>query len=184
MGAEAGAGLPHGALERLAGRVGRVLSVETTGRDTAAKKAGPGGGLRIAIVCSRFNGSLTFGLLEGALDALDECGVDRNDVTVAWAPGAFELPLVAKALASAGADAVVCLGAVVRGETDHYQFVAAECASGIQRVACETGVPVAFGVLTTDDTAQAQARAEPGETNKGREAAAAAVEMARLLQTV
>ncbi len=186
MGAEGGAGLPPGALERLGARVGRVLSVEPLSDDGRASRAGTGagGGLRVAIACSRFNGGLTWGLLEGALDALDECGVDRNDVTVAWAPGAFELPLLAKALAAGGADAVVCLGAVVRGETDHYQFVAGECARGVQLVACETGVPVAFGVLTTEDTAQAEVRAMPGEANKGREAAAAAVEMARLLQTV
>jgi 6,7-dimethyl-8-ribityllumazine synthase len=136
----------------------------------------------VAVACSRFNGEVTWRLLEGALSALAECGVDRNDVTVAWTPGAFELPLAAQALAEGGADAVVCLGAVVRGETDHYELVAGECARGIQDVQLSTGVPVAFGVLATDDTAQALARSEPGEGNKGREAAATAVEMARLLR--
>jgi 6,7-dimethyl-8-ribityllumazine synthase len=110
--------------------------------------------------------------------------VDRADVTVAWAPGAFELPLLARTLVARGADAVVCLGAVVRGETGHYELVAGECAAGIQRVQLDTGVPVAFGVLTTEDVDQALARSAPGEANKGREAAATAVEMARLVQAV
>ena len=185
MGAETGTGLPLGALDDLAGRVGRVVAAgPVVGPEPCAGGARAGGGLRVAFACSRFNGELTWRLLRGALDALDECGVDRNDVTVAWSPGAFELPLLAQALAAGGADAVVCLGAVVRGDTDHYRFVAGECAHGIQRVACETGVPVAFGVLTTEDTGQALARSTPGEANKGREAAATAVEMARLLQAV
>ena len=180
MGAETGIGMPEGALETLAGRVGRLLSVgPVLGGDAGAGERNPGGGLRVGIACSRFNGAVTLGLLEGALETLDALGVDRNDVTVAWAPGAFELPLVARALVDAGADAVVCLGAVVRGETGHYELVAHECAHGIQRVACDTGVPVAFGVLATDTAAQALARAD-----KGREAAAAAVEMARLLRAV
>lgn len=181
---EKGAGLPPGALEVVAGRVGRVLSEGPVVGPDARAGADPGGGLRVGVACSRFNGAITWRLLEGALGALDDCGVDRNDVTVAWTPGAFELPLVARALVTSGADAVVCLGAVVRGDTDHYQFVAGGCASGLQRVQLETGVPIAFGVLTTEDTAQALARSEPGEENKGREAAATAVEMARLLRTL
>jgi 6,7-dimethyl-8-ribityllumazine synthase len=185
MGAVDGTGLRPGALEELDGRVGRVLSRgPVVGPDSRAGGPAPGGGLRIAVVCSRFNGDITWRLLEGALEALDECGVDRNDVTVAWAPGAFELPLLARAFAAAGVDAVVCLGAVVRGETGHYELVAGECAHGIQRVQLDTGVPVAFGVLTTEDVAQALARSGPGDANKGREAAAVAVEMARLVQTV
>ncbi|MDA8074069.1 MAG: 6,7-dimethyl-8-ribityllumazine synthase [Actinomycetota bacterium] len=185
MGGEIGTGLPPAALDGLHGRVGRVLAVgPVVGSDVLAREPGIGGGLRVGIACSRFNGALTWRLLEGALEALDECGVDRGDVSVAWAPGAFELPLVARALVGSGADAVVCLGAVVRGETGHYELVAGECAAGIQRVQLDTGVPVAFGVLTTEDTGQALARSAPGEANKGREAAAVAVEMARLLREV
>lgn len=166
-------GLPDGVLDELTGRVGRVLSPLPAG-----------GGLRVALCCARFNGAVTWRLLLGALEALDECGVDRNDVTVAWAPGAFELPLLAQAAVGAGADAVVCLGAVVRGETGHYDFVAGQCAEGILRVQLDSGVPVAFGVLTTDTLEQALARSEPGATNKGREAATGAVEMARLLAAI
>ncbi len=180
MVAESGADLPEGALQELHGRVGRVLSVgPARGHGDGAGDRNLGGGLRVGIACSRFNGALTLRLLESALDGLDALGVDRNDVTVAWAPGAFELPLVARALVGSGVDAVVCLGAVVRGETGHYELVAGECAHGIQRVQLDTGVPVAFGVLATDTAAQAFARA-----NKGREAAATAVEMARLLRAV
>ena len=132
-----------------------------------------------------FNGGISLRLLDGALDALTESGTERNDVTVAWAPGAFELPLVARAFAAAGkVDAVLCFGAVVRGETGHYDFVAGECASGIQQVQLSTGVPVIFGVLTTETLEQALARSEPGdEGNKGREAALTGIEMVRLLRT-
>ncbi len=180
MGAETGMGMPEGALEPFAGRVGRLVSAgPVLGAGAGAGERNPGGGLRVGIACSRFNGAVTLRLLEGALETLDELGVDRNDVTVAWVPGAFELPLLARALVGAGVDAVVCLGAVVRGETGHYDLVANECAHGIQRVACDTGVPVAFGVLATDTAAQALARSD-----KGREAAATAVEMARLLRAV
>jgi 6,7-dimethyl-8-ribityllumazine synthase len=181
VGAEHGAQLAPEAIDELRGRVGRVLS----GRDPGPGGAPgglAGGGLRVAVACSRFNGAITWGLLEGALDALDDCDIDRSDVTVAWAPGAFELPLLARTLADRGADAVVCLGAVVRGETDHYAFVAGECARGIQQVQLESGAPVTFGVLTTDTEEQALARSGRGEANKGREAAYAAVEMARLLR--
>ena len=142
-----------------------------------------GTGLRIGIACARFNGGIAVRLLNGALEALAEAGTDRNDVTVAWAPGAFELPLVARAFAMAGkVDAVLCFGAVVRGETGHYDFVAGECASGIQQVQLSTGVPVVFGVLTTDTLEQALARSEPDEANKGREAAFTGIEMVRLLR--
>ena len=111
-------------------------------------------------------------MLDGALEALGEAGADPRDVAVAWAPGAFELPLVARAFAHAGkVDAVLCLGAVIRGATGHYDFVAGECASGIQQVQLETGVPVVFGVLTTNTLDQALERSEPDDTNKGREAA-------------
>jgi 6,7-dimethyl-8-ribityllumazine synthase len=145
-----------------------------------------GEGLRLGVVCSRFNGRITLRLLDGARRALADCGVRAGDVEEAWVPGAFEIPLAAQALARSGRiDAVVCLGCVIRGETSHYDFVAGECARGICRVGLETGMPVAFGVLTTEDVAQAEARSqEPGGHNVGEDAVRAAVEMARLLTTL
>jgi 6,7-dimethyl-8-ribityllumazine synthase len=165
--------LPEGALDAIAPRVGTSLRGDRNGT-----------GLRIAVACALFNGGITMRLLDGALDALAEAGTDRHDVTVAWAPGAFELPLVARAFAHAGkADAVLCLGAVVRGDTGHYDFVAGQCAAGIQLVQLSTGVPVIFGVLTTDTLDQALERSEPDHTNKGREAALTGIEMVRLLRS-
>ncbi|HEY8080911.1 MAG TPA: 6,7-dimethyl-8-ribityllumazine synthase [Acidimicrobiales bacterium] len=142
-----------------------------------------GRGLRIGVACARFNGGISIRLLDGCLAGLRDAGVDATDVAIAWAPGAFELPLIAQTLATAeiGYDAVVCLGAVIRGETGHYDVVAGECARGIQQVACDTGVPVIFGVLTCETVGQALERSAPDETNKGREAGQAAVEMARLV---
>jgi 6,7-dimethyl-8-ribityllumazine synthase len=172
-----------GAAESYAGRVGRMLGAVAPGT-SGHEGAGTGRGMRIGVACSRFNGGITVRLLDGAIGALEECGVDRADVDVAWAPGAFELPLVARAFAAAGVDAVVCLGAVIRGETGHYDFVAGQCAAGIQRVALDTGVPVAFGVLTTDTVDQALARSTPGAANKGREAAHTAVAMSRLVRSI
>ena len=164
--------LPEGALGDVASRVGASLRGEHNGT-----------GLRIGIACALFNGGVTVRLLDGALGALEEAGTDRTDVTVAWTPGAFELPLVARAFAQAGkVDAVLCFGAVIRGDTGHYDFVAGECASGIQQVQLATGVPVVFGVLTTDTLEQALERSEPDETNKGREAARTGIEMVRLLR--
>jgi 6,7-dimethyl-8-ribityllumazine synthase len=166
------AALPPGALEDVAARVGTSVRGEHNGT-----------GLRVGIACALFNGGITIRLLHGALDALAEVGTDRRDVAVAWAPGAFELPLVARGFAHAGkVDAVLCLGAVIRGDTGHYDFVAGECAAGIQQVQLATGVPVVFGVLTTDTLDQALERSEPDETNKGREAALTGVEMVRLLR--
>ncbi len=165
--------LPDGALDDVASRVGASL------RGTA-----DGTGLRVGLACAEFNGGITLRLLDGALAALAGAGTDQRDVTVAWAPGAFELPLVARAFAQAGkVDAVLCLGAVIRGDTGHYDFVAGGCASGIQQVQLATGVPVVFGVLTTDTLEQALVRSLPDETNKGREAALTAVEMVRLLRS-
>ena len=165
--------LPDGALDDVASRVGTSLRGEHNGT-----------GLRIGVACALFNGGVTLRLLDGALAALAESGTDRGDVTVAWAPGAFELPLVARGFAQAGkVDAVLCFGAVIRGDTGHYDFVAGECASGIQRVQLDTGVPVVFGVLTTDTLQQALERSEPDETNKGREAALTGIEMVRLLRS-
>jgi 6,7-dimethyl-8-ribityllumazine synthase len=165
--------LPDGALDDVAGRVGTSLRGERNGT-----------GLRFGAACALFNGGITVRLLHGALAALAEAGTERRDITVAWAPGAFELPLVARAFAQAGkVDAVLCFGAVVRGDTGHYDFVAGECASGIQRVQLDTGVPVVFGVLTTDTLQQALERSESDETNKGREAAHTGIEMVRLLRS-
>ena len=142
-----------------------------------------GTGMRIAVVCSRFNDLVTDRLLAGALDSLRRHGVDDASVTVAWVPGAFELPLVARQLAASGeCDAVVCLGAVVRGATGHYEHVAGQCAAGLQRAQLDTGVPVAFGVLTTDTMEQALDRAGGKAGNKGFEAATTAIETADLLR--
>ncbi len=165
--------LPADAFDDVASRVGASLQGTADGT-----------GLRVGIACAVFNGGITLRLLNGALDTLAGAGTDRRDVTVAWAPGAFELPLVARAFAQAGkVDAVLCLGAVIRGDTGHYDFVAGECASGIQQVQLSTGLPVVFGVLTTDSLEQALERSRPDETNKGREAALTGVEMVRLLRS-
>jgi 6,7-dimethyl-8-ribityllumazine synthase len=138
---------------------------------------------RLAVVCAKFNGGITIRLFDGVLGCLEANGVKTSTVTVAWVPGAFELPLAARRLATSGAvDAVIALGAVIRGETAHFEFVAAECASGLQRVALDTGVPVIFGVLTTETAAQALARSAGDRENKGREAAQAALEMVDLLR--
>jgi 6,7-dimethyl-8-ribityllumazine synthase len=164
--------LPEGALDDVSSRVGTALRGEHNGT-----------GLRVGIACALFNGGITMRLLNGALDALAEAGTDRTDIAVAWAPGAFELPLVARAFARAGkVDAVLCFGAVVRGDTGHYDLVAGGCATGIQDVQLSTGVPVVFGVLTTETLDQALERSEPDESNKGREAALTGIEMVRLLR--
>jgi len=144
-----------------------------------------GRGRRIAIVASRFNDVVTSRLVDGALAALRRHGVGDDDVEVAWTPGAFEIPLIAQRLAgSAGFDAIVCLGAVIRGDTAHFEYVAGEAASGIQRVALETGVPCIFGVLTTETLEQALDRAGGKHGNKGWESATAALEMAGLLESL
>ncbi|MDA8149225.1 MAG: 6,7-dimethyl-8-ribityllumazine synthase [Actinomycetota bacterium] len=166
--------LPAGARAAVASRVGRVV-------DESATLAT---GIRVAFACAVFNGGITDRLLTGALAELETRGAALADVTVAWVPGAYELPLAARALAAAGADAVVALGAVIRGDTGHYDFVAGECAAGLQRVQLDTGVPVVFGVLTTDTVDQALVRSAPDDTNKGREAAATAVEMVGVLSTL
>lgn len=138
-------------------------------------------GMRFAIVASRFNDHVTKPLLEGALDTLLGLGLGLDDTPVHWVPGAFEIPLVAQRLAPSY-DAVICLGAVIRGDTAHFDYVAGECASGIQRVALETGTPIIFGVLTTDNLEQAMARAGGEHGHKGSEAARTAVEMVSLLR--
>lgn len=137
--------------------------------------------LRIAIVASRFNETITKQLVDGALDCLRRHGVPDEFTTLAWVPGAFELPAAAKRIASSGeVDAVVCVGAVIRGDTAHFDFVAGHAMDGIGRVALETGVPVTAGVLTTDTVEQAADRAGGKSGNKGSEAAMAALEMANL----
>ena len=144
-----------------------------------------GGGRRIAVVAARFNEVITGRLLQGALDGLRSFGVADDDVDVAWVPGAFEIPLVAGRLASShDYDAVICLGAVIRGDTAHFELVAAETARGIMDVTRATGVPVIFEVLATEDLAQAEARAGGAHGNKGWEAARAALEMAALLDVM
>jgi 6,7-dimethyl-8-ribityllumazine synthase len=144
-----------------------------------------GAGLRFAVVASRFNDAIVSRLVDGALDGLRRHGVDDTRVDVAWVPGAFELPVAAQKLAVSGAyDAVICLGAVIRGATGHYDFVAGQCAAGIQRVQLDTGVPVIFGVLTTDTIEQAVERSGTKAGNKGFEAAASAIEMANLMASL
>ena len=142
-----------------------------------------GRGVRVGLACGRFNGGVTTRLLDGALSALAEHGVDRSDITIAWAPGAFELPLLARGFAiGEQVDAVITLGAVIRGDTGHYDVVAGECARGVQDVQLATGIPVVFGVLTTNTVEQALERSLPDETNKGRESAETALEMVNLLR--
>lgn len=142
-----------------------------------------GEGVRVALVCGRFNELVTERLLSGAREGLVRHGVDEASVTVAWVPGAFELPLVAARLASSGQfDAVVCLGAVIRGATAHFDHVAGQCAAGVQRAQLDSGVPVVFGVLTTDTVEQALDRAGGKAGNKGFDAAATALEMCDLLR--
>jgi 6,7-dimethyl-8-ribityllumazine synthase len=139
-------------------------------------------GRRLAIVVARFNELVTGKLLEGALECLRAHGVDEDDLLVAWVPGAFELPLVSRRLAASGGfDAVICLGAVVRGETPHFDHVAGQAALGIRSAAEDTGVPVIFGVLTTDTLEQAIDRAGGKHGNKGWDAAMAALETASVL---
>ena len=138
-------------------------------------------GMRVALVAARFNEFIVSKLVEGAIDALVRHGAKADDIVMAWVPGSFEIPVVAKRLAASGKfDAVVCLGAVIRGGTDHYQFVASEAAKGIAQVAMAAPVPVIFGVLTTDSIEQAIERAGTKMGNKGADAAMAAIEMVSL----
>jgi 6,7-dimethyl-8-ribityllumazine synthase len=159
--------------EGLRARVGEYLEGAHVGR-----------GLRIGIVCGRFNGGITTRLLDAALAALGEAGVDRSDISIGWVPGAFEIPLLALAYADGDRpyDAVITLGAVIRGETGHYEVVAGECARGVQDVQLSTRVPVVFGVLTVNTVEQALVRSLPDQTNKGREAALTALEMVSILR--
>jgi len=144
-----------------------------------------GQGLRVAVVVARFNEFVTRQLLNGAVETLTRFGVRDEDIGVAWVPGSFELPVVAKTLAQSGRyDSVICLGAVIRGETDHYDMVAGQSSSGIASVGLETGVPTIFGVLTANDMDQAINRSGGKSGNIGSNAAVAAVETARLIQSI
>lgn len=152
----------------------RELKVEMSGQ-----------GLRVAVVVARFNEFVTKRLLEGALESLTRHGVRDDDITLAWVPGSFELPVVAKSFGATGQyDAVICLGAVIRGETDHYEMVANQAAAGISAAGRETGIPTVFGVLTTENMEQAINRAGGKAGNLGSNAAAAAIETARLVQAI
>jgi 6,7-dimethyl-8-ribityllumazine synthase len=140
------------------------------------------GGKRFGIVAGRFNELITRKLLEGAMDCLMRHNAQSDDITIVWVPGAFELPLAARKLAESGKyDAVICLGAVIRGSTPHFDYVASQAAKGIAAVALETGKPVVFGVLTTDTIEQAIERAGTKAGNKGFAAAMNAIEMADVL---
>ena len=139
--------------------------------------------MRFAIVVSRFNEEITAGLLDGARAGLAASSVAESDVFVVQVPGAFEIPVTALRLAQTGDfDAIICLGCLIKGDTMHFEYIASATSHGIMNVSTLTGVPVAFGVLTTMTEKQAQERSMPGPDNKGREAAVAAVEMARLFQ--
>ncbi|BCJ85802.1 6,7-dimethyl-8-ribityllumazine synthase [Effusibacillus dendaii] len=144
-----------------------------------------GTGLKIGIVVGRFNEFISSKLLSGALDALKRHGVDEDAVSVAWVPGAFEIPLIAQKMAASNKyDAVITLGAVIRGSTPHFDYVCAEVSKGVASVSLKTGVPTIFGVLTTDTIEQAIERAGTKAGNKGWEAAATAIEMANLTKRI
>jgi len=140
-------------------------------------------GKKYGIVVARFNEFISSKLLGGALDALERHGVGENEVTIAWTPGSFEIPVVAKKMAESGAyDAVIAVGAVIRGNTPHFDYVANEVSKGVAHVALDTGVPILFGVLTTDTIEQAVERAGTKAGNKGFDAACAAIEMVNLME--
>ena len=144
-----------------------------------------GEGLKIGVVVSRFNEFITGKLLEGAQDGLLRHGVSGDDIDIAWVPGSFEIPLAAQKLAqSKRYDAVVCLGAVVRGATPHFEYIAAEVTKGIAKISLETGLPISYGVITTDTLEQAIERAGTKIGNKGFDAAVNAIEMANLLKGI
>ena len=140
-------------------------------------------GMKVAIVASRFNEIIVNKLLGGAVDALVRHGVDENNITAVWVPGAFEIPIAADKLAKSGKyDAVICVGAVIRGDTTHYDYVCNEVSKGVAHVSLNTGVPVLFGVITTENIEQAIARAGSKAGNKGYDCALSAIEMVNLLK--
>ncbi len=139
-------------------------------------------GLKFGIVVGRFNEFISSKLLSGAIDGLVRHGADESDITVSWVPGAFEIPIAAQKMANSGKySAVICVGAVIRGSTPHFDYVAGEVSKGIAKISLDTGVPVIFGVLTTDTIEQAIERAGTKAGNKGYDAAVTAIEMANLL---
>lgn len=141
--------------------------------------------IKVGIVAARFNEFITSRLLGGAMDALKRHGANENEIDVAWVPGAFEIPLAAQKMAQSGKyDAIICLGAVIRGSTSHYDYVCSEVSKGIAQVSLKTGLPVMFGVLTTDNIEQAIERAGSKAGNKGFECAAGAIEMVNLLRSM
>jgi 6,7-dimethyl-8-ribityllumazine synthase len=142
-------------------------------------------GLRFGIVASRFNDLITRRLLSGALDALARHGAAEEQIEIAWVPGGFELPLAAQRLAQSGKyDAIICLAAIIRGATPHFEYVASETAKGIAQVSLRTGLPVIYGVVTADTIEQAVERAGTKSGNRGADAARSAIEMANLLRTL
>jgi 6,7-dimethyl-8-ribityllumazine synthase len=142
-------------------------------------------GKKFAIVASRFNDFVTKELVSGCIDTLLRHGAEESELTLAWVPGAFEIPLAAEKFAKAKSyDAVICLGTVIRGSTPHFDYIAAEVSKGVARVSCEAGLPVIFGVITADTIEQAVERAGTKDGNKGRDAAMNAIEMANLLPKI
>jgi 6,7-dimethyl-8-ribityllumazine synthase len=142
-------------------------------------------GLKFGIIVARFNEFITGKLLEGALDCLRRQNACEDDIQIAWVPGSFEIPLAAKKMAESGKlDAVICIGAVIRGGTAHFDFVAGECAKGIAQASMQTGVPIIFGVITTETIEQAIERAGTRLPNRGFEAATTAIEMANVLKQI
>lgn len=139
--------------------------------------------LKIGVVVSRFNDLVTSKLLDGAIDTLIRHGVDEKDVEIYWTPGSFEIPLIAKKLAIKDYNAIVALGAVIRGSTPHFEYVSSEVAKGIAQVSLDTGIPIAFGVITADSLDQALERAG-SKSNKGVDAARTAIEMANLIKSI
>ena len=144
-----------------------------------------GTSLRVGIVCSRFNEFIVTGLLDGAMRGLRNCGVSEVSIDVVLVPGAYEIPLAARTMALSGHyDALIALGAVIRGETAHFEYVAGPCADGVAKIQLETGVPIGFAVLTTENVEQAVARSGPDAGNKGEEAAIGAIEMVNTLNGI
>ncbi len=153
--------------------MGRILEGKLIGDDQ-----------RFGIVVSRFNEFITNKLLSGCLDTLTRHGVDSEDIDIAWVPGAFEMPLVAQKMAGRGYDAVICLGAVIRGATPHFEYVSAEVTKGIAQVGLNTGIPIIYGIITADTIEQAIERAGTKAGNKGSDAGYTAIEMVNLLKEI